>query len=85
VLAVVIVLVGFASAAVKANIPRIHPSGLTPTQFTIVGVTSLGLFAVFTAIGGVVLVASWPLRLMIGRTEWWTHIGEAIAKVGAGM
>jgi hypothetical protein len=37
------------------------------------------------AIGGVAIATAWPLRLMIGRTEWWTHIGEAIAKVGAGM
>ena len=157
VLAVVIVLVGFASAAVKANIPRVHPSGLSPAQFTIVGMMSLALFTAFItlgiafrrrsalhkrfmvlatisvltpaasrlltlmglrehwaylvpivpalfvvwclvqdwrrhrivhpvyAIGGVVVVAAWPLRLMIGPTEWWTHVGEGIARIGAGL
>src|SRR4029077_18878368 len=36
-LALLVVGLGFATAAVKATIPRVHPSGLTPPQFTIVG------------------------------------------------
>jgi hypothetical protein len=37
------------------------------------------------AIGGVVVVAVWPLRLMIGPTEWRTHVGQGIARIGAGL
>ena len=156
-LAVVIVVVSFATTAVKATIPRVHPSGLTPSQFTIVGIASLLLFVVFLAlgvafrrraayhkrfmvlsmiavispaasrivtqlglrehwtylvpiipalfvawclaydwrrqhtvhpvyaIGGAALIAAWPLRLMVGRSEWYQPIGEWIAKVGAGL
>ncbi|MBC8028190.1 MAG: hypothetical protein H7Y89_19520 [Steroidobacteraceae bacterium] len=50
-LAAIVIAVGFATVAVKANEPRIHPSGLTPPQFTIVGSTSLALFAVFLGLG----------------------------------
>ncbi len=50
-LAVVVVATSFATTAVKATIPRIHPSGLTPPQFTIVGIMSLVLFAGFLALG----------------------------------
>jgi hypothetical protein len=156
-LAAVIVVTSFATTAVKATIPRIHPSGLTPPQFTIVGIMSLVLFAGFLvlgiafrrraayhkrfmvlamigvlspaasrivtqlglrehwtylvpvfpalfvaaclaydwgkqrivhpvyAIGGAALIASWPLRIMIGRTGWYQPIGEWIAKIGAGL
>jgi hypothetical protein len=156
-LAVLIVVVGLATTAVKANEPRIHPSGLTPSQFTVVGVTSLGMFAAFLglgvafrrraalhkrfmvlamiavltppssrvltllglrehwtylvpvipalfvawcliadwrrhrivhpvfAIGGLAIIALWPLRLMAGRSEWYQPIGEWIARLGAGM
>ena len=156
-LAALILAVGFATMAVKANEPRIHPSGLTPPQFTVVGVTSLGMFATFVslgvalrrraglhkrfmvlamiavltppssrvltllgmrehwtylvpvvpalfiawclihdwrrhrivhpvfAIGGLAIVALWPLRLLAGRSEWYQPIGEWIACVGAGM
>jgi hypothetical protein len=155
-LAAVVVMTSFATTAVKATIPRIHPSGLTPPQFTIVGVMSLVLFAGFLvlglafrqraayhkrfmvlamigvlspaasrivtqlglrehwtylvpvfpalfvaaclaydwskqrvvhpvyAIGGAALIASWPLRIVIGRSEWYQPIGEWIAKIGAG-
>jgi len=155
-LAVLILAVGFATTAVKANEPRIHPSGLTPEQFTVVGVTSLGMFAVFAglgialrrraalhkrfmvlamiavltppssrvltmlglreywtflvpvvpalfiawclvhdwrryrlvhpvyAIGGLVIVALWPLRLIAGRSEWYQPVGQWIARLGAG-
>jgi len=37
------------------------------------------------AIGGVIIVASWPLRLMIGRSEWYQPIGDWIARLGAGL
>jgi hypothetical protein len=154
VLAVAIVAIGFATTAVKATIPRIHPSGLTPSQFTIVGNMSLVMFAGFLslgfafrrraayhkrfmvlamisvltpaasrligqldlrehwtylvpvapalfiaaclaydwrklrivhpvyAIGGAALIASWPLRLMIGRSDWYQPVGDWIARVG---
>jgi hypothetical protein len=156
-LAVGVVVIGFATAAVKATIPRVHPSGLTPPQFTIVGIMSLVLFAGFLAlgfafrrraayhkrfmvlamiavvsaaasrivtqlglrehwtylvpifpalfvgaclaydwskqrivhpvyaVGGAALIASWPLRLMIGHSEWYQPVGEWIARIGAGL
>jgi hypothetical protein len=37
------------------------------------------------AIGGLALVASWPLRTLIARSEWWQPIGAWMAKVGAGV
>jgi hypothetical protein len=37
------------------------------------------------AIGGLAIVASWPLRTLIARSEWWQPVGEWIAKVGAGL
>ncbi len=155
-LALLIVAIGFASVAVQANQPRIHPSGLTPSQFTVVGMASLVMFAAFVglgialrrraamhkrfmvlamiavltppasrvltmlglreywsflvpvipalfiawclvhdwrrdrivhpvyAIGGLVIVALWPLRLIAGRSEWYQPIGDWIARVGAG-
>jgi len=141
-LAAAVVAIGFATTAVKATLPLVHPSGLTPPQFTIVGNMSLVLFAGFLAlgviyrrrsayhkrfmilamisvltpaasrlvtqlglrehwtylvpivpaifvacclaydwrklrsvhpvyaIGGAALIASWPLRIMMGRSEW---------------
>lgn len=50
-IALLVLVVGFLTMAVKASEPRIHPSGLTPTQFTVVGVTSLGMFAAFVGLG----------------------------------
>jgi hypothetical protein len=157
VLAVVIVVISFGTTAVKATVPRVNPAGLTPPQFTIIGIMSLVLFAGFLAlgialrrraayhkrfmvlamisvmtpaasriviqlgllehwtylvpivpalfvacclaydwrqqrivhpayaIGGAVLVASWPLRVLIGRSDWYQPIGEWIARVGAGI
>jgi len=157
VLAVAVVALSFATTAVKATVPRIHPSGLTPPQFTIVGIMSLVLFSGFLAlgiafrkraayhkrfmvlamigvltpaasrlvtqsgmrehwtylvpifpalfvafclaydwrksrlvhpvyaIGGAVLIAAWPLRLMIGRSEWYQPVGEWIARVGTAL
>ena len=46
-LAALILIVGFFTIAGRAAVPRVHPSGLTPSQFTIVGMTSLALFAAF--------------------------------------
>ena len=157
VLAVAIIGIGFATTAVRATMPRVHPSGLTPPQFTIVGLMSLVLFAGFLALGvafrkraawhkrfmvlammgvltpaasrivtqlglrehwtylvpifpalfvawclvydwrkhgivhpvfawgGAALIASWPLRLVIGRSDWYQPIGEWVASVGAAM
>lgn len=156
-LAVLIVAIGFVTTAIRATVPRIHPSGLTPPQFTIVGMMSLALFAGFLAlgiafrrraayhkrfmilamigiltpaasrivtqlglrehwtylvpifpalfvacclaydwrklrlvhpvyaIGGAALIAAWPLRLMVGRSDWYQPIGEWIASVGAAL
>ena len=156
-LAVAVVLTSFATTAVKATIPRIHPSGLTPPQFSIVGIMSLVLFAGFLALGfafrrraawhkrfmvlamvgvltpaasrivmqlglrehwtylvpvfpalfvacclaydwrkqhivhpvyangGAALIASWPLRIVIGRSEWYQPVGEWIARVGIAL
>ena len=157
VLAVAVVVISFATTAVKATVPRIHPSGLTPPQFTMVGIMSLVLFAGFLslgvafrrraayhkrfmilamigvltpaasrivtqaglrehwtylvpifpalfvafclaydwrksrivhpvyAIGGAALIASWPLRIVIGRSDWYQPVGEWIARIGAGL
>jgi hypothetical protein len=37
------------------------------------------------AVGGFVIVASWPIRTLIAGSEWWQPIGAWVAKVGAGM
>ena len=36
-------------------------------------------------IGGLVVLTSWPLRMMIARSEWYQPIGEWVARVGAGI
>jgi len=36
-------------------------------------------------IGGLVVVASWPLRHVVGRSEWWFPVGEGIARVARAM
>jgi len=36
-------------------------------------------------IGGLVIVASWPLRNMVGHSDWYFPIGEAVARIGHGM
>ena len=33
-------------------------------------------------IGGVVIVASWPLRIIVGRRDGYFPIGEATARIG---
>jgi hypothetical protein len=35
------------------------------------------------AVGGLLIMAMWPLRLMAGRSEWYQPIGEWIARVGS--
>ncbi len=32
-------------------------------------------------IGGLVIIASWPLRIMIGHSEWYFPIGEQVARL----
>jgi len=34
------------------------------------------------ALGGLVIVIAWPLRLIIGRSEWYQPIGDWIAHLG---
>jgi hypothetical protein len=136
---------------------HVSPSGLAPPQFSIVGFTTIGLFAAFIVlgvsyrrrvalhkrfmilamiasispaaarvlrlldlqsqrdvliplcaglfiaacmaydwrkhhivhpvylIGGLVIIASWPLRLMVGRSDWYFPIGEELARIAKGM
>ena len=157
VLAAIITIVGLWTVVVLAGIPRVRATGLTNTQHTLVGITSIAMFAVFIAlgiatrrrsalhkrymvlamiailspatarlmaavglfeyanvfvpamaaafviaclvhewrtsrivhpvfvIGGAVIVASWPLRYIAARAEWYQPIGEAIARLGAGV
>lgn len=37
------------------------------------------------AIGGLVIVASWPMRNMIGHSNWYFPIGEAVARIARAM
>jgi hypothetical protein len=37
------------------------------------------------AIGGLTIVASWPLRTLIAHSAWWQPVGEWIGRVGAGV
>jgi hypothetical protein len=37
------------------------------------------------AVGGFVIVASWPIRTLIAGSEWWHPIGAWIAQVGASV
>ena len=36
-------------------------------------------------IGGLVIIASWPLRLMVGRSDWYFPIGEGLARIARGI
>jgi len=36
-------------------------------------------------IGGLVIIASWPLRLMVGRSDWYFPIGEGVARIARGI
>lgn len=156
-LAAAITLIGLWTVVVGAGPARVRVTGLTNAQHTLVGITSIGMFASFVALGvttrrrgavhkrfmvlamiailspatarlmalfgapehgrwfvpamagafviaclvhdwrryrvvhpayvmgGAVIVASWPWRYMAARQEWYQPIGEAIARVGAGM
>lgn len=157
VLAALVVLVTVATIAANAAIPRVRPSGLSPSQFSAVALTSTLLFAVFVAlgiawrrraawhkrfmvlamvavlspptsrlltllglreyspylvplggalfigwclihdwrrnrivhpvyvVGGLAILVSWPLRMMIARSEWYRPVGEWLAVIGAGL
>ena len=153
----IVVVAGVLSVLETSISNHVSPSGLAPPQFSIIGFTSIGLFAVFIAlgvafrrrpglhrrfmilgfvaslspasarilrlldlqqhrdlliplcaalfvaaclvhdwrkhrvvhhayvVGGLVIVASWPLRLMIGRSEWYFPIGEQVARLARSM
>jgi hypothetical protein len=153
----VVVAVGVLSVFQTAISNHVSPSGLAPPQFSIVGFTSIGLFAVFIGlglvlrrrpglhrrfmilgfiasispasarvlrlldlqphrdlliplcaalfvaaclvhdwrryrvvhpayvIGGLVIIASWPLRTMIGHSDWYFPIGEQVARLAHSM
>ena len=51
VLAAIITVVGLWTLVVGAGTPRVRATGLTNTQHTLVGITSIGMFAVFIALG----------------------------------
>jgi hypothetical protein len=36
-------------------------------------------------VGGFVILVSWPLRMMIARSEWYRPIGDWLAGIGAGL
>ena len=151
--AVFVVAIGVLSAFQNAISTHVSPSGLAPPQQSIIGFTSIGMFAAFItlgvvfrkrpalhkrfmmlamiasispatarvlrlldvqdyrdvliplcaavfiaaclvydwrkhrivhpayAIGGLVIVASWPLRVMIGHSGWYFPIGESVARI----
>lgn len=153
----IVVTVGVLSVFQTAISNHVSPSGLAPPQFSIIGFTSIGLFAVFIAlgiayrrrpglhrrfmilgfiasispasarilrlldvqahrdlliplcaalfigaclvhdwrkhrvvhpayvIGGLVIIASWPLRNMIGHSAWYFPIGEQVARLARFM
>jgi hypothetical protein len=51
VLAVIITIVGLWTVVIQAGTPLVRPSGLTNTQHTLVGLTSIGMFITFIALG----------------------------------
>jgi hypothetical protein len=36
-------------------------------------------------LGGLVIIASWPLRNMIGHSEWFFPIGEQVVRLANSM
>ncbi len=36
-------------------------------------------------VGRLVIVVSWPLRMMIGRSEWYIPIGERVSQLARAM
>ena len=157
VLSAVVVALAVAVLFHSAAIPRVRPSGLSPSQFVLVGFVSVALFATFITlglafrrraalhkrfmvlaviaalgpatgrfmqlfalskyayfiqpmiaaafiawclaydwrknrvvhpafvIGGLLIIASWPLKDLAARSEWWAPIGTWVAQVGAGI
>jgi hypothetical protein len=153
----IVVAVGVLSVFETAISNHVSPTGLAPPQFSIIGFTSIGLFAAFIAlgivyrrrpglhrrfmilgfiasispasarmlrlldlephrdvliplcaalfvaaclvhdwrrhrvvhpaylIGGLVIIASWPLRNMIGHSEWFFPIGEQVVRLANSM
>jgi hypothetical protein len=51
VLAVILTVVTLWTVVVQAGIPRVRATGLTNTQHTLVGFTSIGMYAAFIALG----------------------------------
>jgi hypothetical protein len=62
---------------------------IMPTLFVIWGLArdwvKLRIVHPVFAIGGLVLVAAWPLRLAMGRSDWYQPIGEWIVRIGEAM
>ncbi len=157
VLAIAVFVMGVLAVLETSISDRVSPTGLKPAQFSIIGFTSIGMFALFTGlglawrrrpalhrrlmivgmvaalspatgrmvrllgmqeyrdlliplcaaafivaamahdwrkhhivhpvyvIGGLVIVASWPLRLMVGRSEWYYPIGESVARLARAL
>jgi hypothetical protein len=50
-LAAAVIVLGVWTLVVGAAVPRVRATGLTNTQHTLVGLTSIGLFTVFVALG----------------------------------
>ena len=50
-LAAIITVTGLWTVVIQAGTPAVRPTGLTNTEHTLVGVTSIGLFAAFMALG----------------------------------
>jgi hypothetical protein len=153
IVAALVVAVGVLTVFQTAISDHVSPTGLAPPQFSIIGFTSIGLFAMFVAlgllsrrrpglhrrfmilafvasispatarilrlldlqthrdvliplcaalfiaaclaydwrkhrvvhpvyaVGGLAIVASWPLRILIGHSEWYFPIGERVARL----
>src|SRR3954470_5363785 len=155
--AILVFTVGLLATFQTAISNHVSPSGLLPPQFSIIGFTSIGMFAVFIAlgvayrkrpalhrrfmvlgmiasispatarlmklfhandlrdvliplcaglfvaacmvhdwrkhrvvhpvyvVGGLVIMVSWPLRLMVGHSAWYFPIGEGVARLAHRM
>jgi hypothetical protein len=155
--AILVFAAGVLASFQTAITNHVSPSGLKPPQFSIIGFTSIGMFAAFISlgvwfrkrpalhrrfmilamiasispatarlvrlvdvkdlrdviiplcaglfvavcmlydwrkhrivhpvyvVGGLVIMASWPVRLMIGRSEWYFPIGEGVARIARAM
>ena len=155
--ALLLVIIGVLTVMATTITHRVSPTGLTPPQFSIVGFTTIGLFATFLALGvacrrrtalhkrfmmlamitvvgpagsrllkllhlrdfgdwllplitvifiglclandwrregrvhpvyalgGMLLLASGPLSLMVGRSEWYRPFGDEVARIALGL